>query len=128
MKDSNRGQVGTAMSGASQPYPGTRAFTPTESHRFFGRASEADRLADLWQANRLTVMHGIGRHRKDVPARGGRCLPLLRDARARGFCRRGLSAGTLMFPVAALPQHNPFTLAVLRSWAPSQADHTAWSA
>jgi tetratricopeptide (TPR) repeat protein len=119
VKDSNRGQVGTAMSGASQPYPGTRAFTATESHRFFGRTSEAARLADLWQANRLTVLHGIAGIGK-TSLLGAGVMPLLRDARAQ-ILPPGPLCGDCDVPVAALPRHNPFTLAVLRSWAPNQA-------
>jgi tetratricopeptide (TPR) repeat protein len=118
VKDSNRGQVGAAMTGASQPYPGPRAFTQAESYRFFGRASEAERLAGLWQTNRLTIMHGTAGSGKTSLLAAG-VLPLLRDVRARILPPGPLRADADV-PVAALPRHNPFTLAVLRTWAPGQ--------
>jgi len=129
MKQSNFGQVSPEMTGASQPYPGTpypgtpypgtRAFAAAESHRFFGRANEAARLAGLWQTNRLTIVHGIAGSGKSSLLQAG-VLPLLRDARAE-VLPLGPLARDSGFPVAALPQHNPFTMAVLRTWSPGQA-------
>lgn len=118
MKDSNRGQVGAAMTQDGQPYPGTRAFTSAETHRFFGRKDEAARLTVQWQANRLTIVHGSAGSGKTSLLMAG-VLPLLRDARAE-ILPPGLLSADSGFPAAALPQHNPVTLAVLRTWSRGQ--------
>jgi tetratricopeptide (TPR) repeat protein len=106
------------MTGASQPYPGTRAFSAADSDRFFGRATDAARVANLWQTNRLTIMHGAAGSGK-TSLLGAGILPLLRDVRAQ-ILPPGPLLGNADLPIAALPRHNPFTLAVLRAWAPGQ--------
>ena len=103
---------------ASQPYPGTRAFSAADSDRFFGRATDAARVANLWQTNRLTIMHGAAGSGK-TSLLGAGVLPLLRDVRAQ-ILPPGPLLGNADLPIAALPRHNPFTLAVLRTWAPGQ--------
>jgi tetratricopeptide (TPR) repeat protein len=112
-------RVGTAMTGASRPYPGTRPFERTEGHLFFGRAAAATRLADLWQTNRLTIAHGLAGSGKTSLLRAG-VLPLARERRAN-LILSGPLVDDAAFPVAALPRYNPYTLALLRSWSPGEA-------
>lgn len=118
MKDGNRGQVGTAMNVADRPYPGTQAFQASERHHFFGRGLEAARLADLWRTNRLTIAHGHAGSGKTSLVCAG-VLPLAQERRAEILPPGRLFDGSA-FPVAALPRHNPYTLALLRSWSPGE--------
>lgn len=102
-----------------RPYPGSRPFLRTDSGQFFGRAAEAAALAEMWRANRLTIAWGPTASGKTSLLLAG-LLPLVESARAEVLPPGRISCGST-FPVAALPEHNPFTLALLRSWAPGVA-------
>ncbi len=104
----------------ANPYPGSRAFTQADKKFFFGRDADAAALFDLWMTRRLTVVSG--------PAGSGKTSLLQAAVRPRllesALPRRSvhlpvgdLSHGTA-FPIPALAEHNPFTLALLRAWAP----------
>jgi tetratricopeptide (TPR) repeat protein len=108
-----------AVSSGDGPYPGTRAFRPAESHLFFGRRVEANRLADLWRTNRLTIAHGLAGSGKTSLLTAG-VLPLTQDRRSEIIPPAQLFDDSA-FPIAALPRHNPYTLALLRSWSPGEA-------
>jgi len=112
-------RVGTAISGGDGPYPGTRPFRRAESHLFFGRGAEAGRLADLWRTNRLTIAHGLAGSGKTSLLLAG-VLPLTQDRRSE-IIPPGQLFDTSASPTAALPRHNPYTLALLRSWSPGEA-------
>jgi tetratricopeptide (TPR) repeat protein len=101
-----------------RPYPGTRPFRSAESGRFFGRRAEAAELAELWRANRLVIAAGRAGTGKTSLLRAG-ILPLVKGGRADVLPPGMLSNGST-FPDAALPEHNPYTLALLRSWSPGE--------
>jgi len=101
-----------------RPYPGTRPFRGAEGNRFFGRGAEAAGLAELWRANRLVVAAGRAGSGKTSLLHAG-LLPLVKGGRADVLPPGMLSYGST-FPVAALPEHNPYTLALLRSWSPGE--------
>lgn len=105
---------------ADKPYPGSRAFTQADKEFFFGRDADVAVIVDLWRTNRLTVVSGApGCGKTSLLDAGVR--PLLREKtaqyRPRIFSPGNLSRG-MTFPFPALTEHNPFTLALLRSWAP----------
>jgi tetratricopeptide (TPR) repeat protein len=105
---------------ADNPYPGSRAFTQADREFFFGRDADIAVIVDLWMTNRLTVVSGAPGCGKTSLLRAG-VRPLLREKtsqhRPRTFPAGNLSGG-MTFPFPALTEHNPFTLALLRSWAP----------
>jgi tetratricopeptide (TPR) repeat protein len=101
------------------PYPGTRPFQRADSHRFFGRAAEAADLAELWRINRLTVVHGPSGIGKTSLLDAG-IVPLV-AGRSADVLPIGRASFGATDPSAALPRHNPYTLAVLRSWSSGEA-------
>jgi len=98
------------------PYPGARAFRPSDQAHFFGRDSDTAAIVDHWMTNRLTVVTG--------PVASGKTSLLIAGVYPRMPVKRSLllPPGTvrhgLAFPFAALPEHNPYTLGLLRSWSP----------
>lgn len=102
-------------------YLGPRPFGPGQADidRFFGRADAANVLAGWWRDNRLTFAVGHAGRGKTSLLNAG-VLPLLADERLAVLPVGRLSHG-VTFPIAALPSHNPYTLALLRSWAPGES-------
>ncbi|MEO3890502.1 hypothetical protein [Nonomuraea sp. B5E05] len=100
-----------------QPYVGVRPFYADESEQYFGRSAAADEIADRWLQHPLTVLSG-------PPGCGKTSLlhaklvthPALRAA---DVLPMGRPAGPPPPALAALPEHNPYTLAVLCSWSPA---------
>lgn len=105
----------TTMGG---PYPGPRPFSQAERHRFFGRGPDTSALADRWRSNRLTVGVGQAGNGKTSLLHAG-VLPLVADGGSDVLPPGRVSYGSA-FPSAALPEHNPYTLALLRSWSPGE--------
>ena len=105
---------------ADNPYPGSRAFTQAEREFFFGRDADIVTVVDRWVTNRLTVVSGAAGCGKTSLLQAG-VRPRLREEtsqrRPRIFPSGTLSRG-MTFPLPALTEHNPFTLALLGSWAP----------
>jgi tetratricopeptide (TPR) repeat protein len=105
---------------ADNPYPGSRAFTQADRELFFGRDTDVAAIVDHWMTSRLTVVSGPAGCGKTSLLQAG-VRPLLREKTAQHrplvFPSGDLSTG-MMFPSPALTEHNPFTLALLRSWAP----------
>jgi tetratricopeptide (TPR) repeat protein len=102
-------------SGMDGPYPGPRPFGRADRAVFFGRADDADLLAEWWRTNKLTYMVGPAGRGKTSLLQAG-ILPLLLNRKLDVLPVGCLFSG-VNFPVAALPPHNPFTLALLRSWS-----------
>jgi tetratricopeptide (TPR) repeat protein len=75
-------------------------------------------LAKLWQINRLTYLVGPAGRGKTSLLHAG-ILPSLAHGTLNVLPVGRLSYGA-NFPSAALPPHNPYTLALLRSWSPGE--------
>jgi tetratricopeptide (TPR) repeat protein len=101
---------------ADNPYPGSRAFRQEDQDRFHGRAREGAAIIDLWTANRLTIVSGAPGCGKTSLLSAG-VYPLMPGKRSAILPLGSLSCG-VWYPFAALPEHNPLTLALLRSWSP----------
>jgi tetratricopeptide (TPR) repeat protein len=101
---------------ADNPYPGSRAFNQADQTFFFGRKADTSAVVDLWMANRLTVVSGPVASGKTSLLHAGVC-PAMPVKRSRILPVGNLSHD-MTFPFPALPDHNPFTLALLRSWSP----------
>ena len=103
---------------ANRPYPGARPFMEPDRDRFFGRARDAAIVAEWWRNNRLTFMVGHAGCGKTSLLHGG-VLPVLAGKRPVVLPVGRFSHG-VTFPSAALPPHNPYTLALLSSWSPGE--------
>ncbi|WP_433252917.1 hypothetical protein [Actinomadura nitritigenes] len=91
-----------------------RAFDEPDRDVFRGRTAETEEVLGMWTENRLTVLHGGGGVGKTSLLRAG-VVPRLRD-RDQHVLPVAHIAYRPSFPVAALPEHNHFRLAVLGSW------------
>jgi len=98
------------------PYPGSRAFQQADQARFYGRDADKARIIDLWMTNRLTIVTGPVASGKTSVLQAG-VYPLM-PAKRSSILPLGTPVHGLAFPFAALPDHNPFTLGLLRSWSP----------
>jgi tetratricopeptide (TPR) repeat protein len=110
-------RTGVTSSVVDRPYPGTRPFQQNDHDRFFGRAACAANLVELWRSNRLTIAFGPVASGKTSLLNAG-VFPLISDTRTELFPVGRVSYDST-FPAAALPEHNPYTLSLLRSWSPS---------
>ena len=102
-----------------EPYVGLRSYTKDDQERFFGRDAKAYEISVMWQAHRLTMLHGPSGVGKTSVLEAG-VLPELADKRVDVLPIGRLSHGSA-FPMAALPERNPFTVALLSSWAPGES-------
>jgi tetratricopeptide (TPR) repeat protein len=117
--------VDPAFPGGRAAFPGARPFTSADSGRFFGRTAEAARLAQEWLRNRLTFLAGPAGIGKTSLLTAG-VLPLVNSKEVALLPVGRLCGGTEYpidaYPVAALPrEHNPYALALLRSWSGGKA-------
>ena len=103
----------------TRPYPGACPFQRADGDLFFGRPHETSALADLWQTNKLTIAYGPAASGKSSLLQAG-ILPSIPDKRFDVLPPGRVSYGAT-FPFAGLPEHNPYTLALLRSWAPGES-------
>jgi tetratricopeptide (TPR) repeat protein len=106
------------INSVDRPYPGTRPFLRADVDHYFGRRADAARLAELWQANRLTVIFGQTESGKTSLLHAG-VLPLVQDGWATVLTPGRISYGA-RYPAAALPEHNPYVLSLLSSWSPGE--------
>ena len=97
-------------------YPGDRPFERADSGRFFGRAAEAALVGELWLNHPLTFLSGLAGVGKTSLLAAG-VMPLVNDNRSLLLPIGGFS-GDSGYPIAGLRRHNPYTLALLRSWSP----------
>jgi tetratricopeptide (TPR) repeat protein len=100
------------------PYVGNRPFLTTDAYRFHGRSSEAREVAARWRDNQITFLSGPSGVGKTSLIQAG-VIPLLASVGADLLPVGRLYHGTA-FPVAALPEHNPYTLALLTTWSPGE--------
>ena len=101
--------------GNEGPYPGRLPFRQADRDKFFGRADDARLLVEWWRTNRLTyAVAPAGRGKTSLLNAG--VLPLLTGEKLKVLPVGRLSFG-ITFPLAALPAHNPYALALLRSWS-----------
>jgi hypothetical protein len=109
----------SATDGPAPPYVGARPFKTDDREIFFGRIREAVEVADLWRRHRLTLLHGGAGVGKTSLLQAG-VIPLLSDD-AVDVLPLGHIAHRMTFPMAALPEQNLFTFALLSSWYPSES-------
>jgi tetratricopeptide (TPR) repeat protein len=103
---------------ADRPYPGPEPFQTVDRDRFYERTAESALLAEWWQHNNVTYVVGpAGRGKTSLLLAG--VLPLLADENVTALPVGRLSYEAT-FPSAALPGQNPYTLALLCSWAPDE--------
>lgn len=100
--------------GSPGPHAGGRALDESDRDVFHGRTKETHEVLRNWEENRLTVLHGGAGVGKTSLLRAG-VVPRLRDQDANVLPVAHV-AYRPSFPVAALPEHNHFRLAVLGSW------------
>jgi tetratricopeptide (TPR) repeat protein len=101
------------------PYVGLRAFRSDEHGLFYGRARESLEIARLWRAKKLTVLYGASGVGKTSLLQAG-VINALDPSRSEvwpvGRVRTGLP-----YPAASSRSGNPYTFALLSSWAPGAA-------
>ncbi|MFI0447062.1 tetratricopeptide repeat protein [Actinomadura sp. 6N118] len=110
--------VGRPPDAWSGPYVGRRPFTEADRKFFFGREDEARAVAHAWLTNRLTILSGASGAGKTSLLRAG-VVPALASEPANVLPVGRVSHGST-FPMAAVPEQNPYTLALLASWWPQQ--------
>jgi tetratricopeptide (TPR) repeat protein len=102
-----------------RPYPGARPFQRADCDLFFGRRLDTAVLANLWRRNSLTIASGPTGSGKTSLLQSG-ILPLVQADRSEVLPTGRFSYG-VTFPAAALPEHNPYTVALLGSWSPGES-------
>ncbi|GAA2397627.1 hypothetical protein GCM10010191_00360 [Actinomadura vinacea] len=108
-----------SLAEGSPPYVGTRPFGIGDDRIFFGRDREIEELSALWRDSRLTVLHGgAGVGKTSLVCAG--VVPRLR-AEGAHVLPLGQIWRRNVFPTAAFPEQNPFTLALLSSWYPDES-------
>jgi tetratricopeptide (TPR) repeat protein len=103
-----------ANQAATHPYPGIRPFLQAEQARYFGRSAESVALAGSWRHNQLTYITGPAGRGKTSLLHAG-VLPLL-AGQGLDILPTGLLSCDATFPSAMFPEHNPYTISLLRSW------------
>lgn len=100
-----------------KPFIGSQPFRREDAARFFGRNREIDKLADRWQHNRLTILHGpSGVGMTSLVSAG--VLPRLDSSRFDVLSVGGLSRPPFV-PAAVIPEgSDPHVFALLASWSP----------
>lgn len=111
--------MGADDEGTDAPYPGSRPFLQSEQDRFFGRGAESKALAEFWQDNSVVLLTGPAASGKTSLLNAG-VLPIFARHRERVLPVGNVSSGAT-FPSPVLPEHNPYTLALLQSWSPDEA-------
>jgi tetratricopeptide (TPR) repeat protein len=101
-----------------RPYVGLRPYRSDEHELFFGRAKESLDIARLWRANRLTVLYGTSGVGKTSLLQAG-VIPTLDPDRCLTWPVGRIHPGLALTSDAG-PVQNPYTLALLSSWAPDE--------
>ncbi|HTU72386.1 MAG TPA: hypothetical protein VMG38_02605, partial [Trebonia sp.] len=101
------------------PYPGLRPFLDTDKDRFFGRHPDSEALLEFWRDNHITLLAGPAASGKTSLLHAG-LSPRLAEKGSYTLPVGRVSYGST-FPTAALPEHNPYALALLQSWMPGES-------
>lgn len=110
---------GATSARPSAPYPGTRPFLDVDHDRFFGREFDSAALLEMWRNDRMTLVAGPAASGKTSLLNAG-LSPLLAGDGAHFLPVGRISYGSA-YPSAALPEHNPYSLALLQSWVPGES-------
>lgn len=102
------------------PFVGSRPFDTADEAIFHGRADETAALSKLWREHRLTVLHGPAGVGKTSLLRAG-VLPRLGKGPPSQVLPVARLAFRADFPLAALPDLNLLTFALLASWFPDES-------
>jgi tetratricopeptide (TPR) repeat protein len=100
------------------PFPGMRPYDTGEDLLFHGRNHESERAAELWRTRRVTILHGPSGIGKTSLLQAG-VVPRLGTAGYK-IAPIGRVSHTPVSPSVAAPSRNPFTYALLRSWADTE--------
>jgi len=113
--------------GGDPVYRGPRPFGRTDDARFGGRTAEATQLGEAWLGNQLTYLYGPAGVGKTslliagvLPTLRRRAISVLPVGSLSGQPAEpagGFTLGGHRSPVASLPDHNPYSFALLRSWS-----------
>jgi tetratricopeptide (TPR) repeat protein len=112
-------RVSEASPKPGAPYPGLRPFLDTDKDRFFGRDFDSEALLEFWRDNHVTLLAGPAASGKTSLLHAG-LSPRLAEKGSYALPVGRISYGST-FPTAALPEHNPYTLALLQSWMPGES-------
>jgi len=112
-------RVGGTAKKPGTPYPGLRPFSRIDQDHFFGRGTESKALVEFWQDNQVVLVTGPVACGKTSLLHAG-VMPILAQGGTKVLPPGSVSCGAA-FPTAALPKHNRYTLALLRSWSPGEA-------
>lgn len=99
-----------------EPYVGPRAFQPEDATVFSCRIAESAALGRLWETHRVTVLSGGSGSGKTSLLNAG-VYPHLTSAHADVLAIGKVGVAPEV-PQPVLPEHNPYTLGLLSSWAP----------
>jgi tetratricopeptide (TPR) repeat protein len=102
-----------------RPYVGLRPFRPTDSQWFAGRGQEIELTLRRWRDDPVSILCGTSGVGKTSLVQAG-LLPHLGLEQA-DVLPPGRLALLSAFPIAALPEHNPYTLALLSAWSPADS-------
>lgn len=100
------------------PYVGRRAFLASDQDIFFGRLEESAAVRDLWCGRQLAVLHGLAGCGKTSLLQAGAAPLVASDGEVLPLGRPLVVSS---FPDSLLAAHNPYSLAVLSSWAPAES-------
>lgn len=97
-----------------QPYVGERPFRTDETGQFFGRFEAAAELSERWARHRVVVLTG--------PSGVGK-TSLINAGVVSGVVPVGSPLSAPPLPLGAIPEHNPYALALLSRWSPATPPH-----
>lgn len=100
------------------PYVGLRHYDAEDAGKFFGRTRESRKLTSLLLASQLVVLYGPAGVGKTSLLRAGVLAGLGRDTAQVLPVGRPLRISA--FRTALVPDFNPFSFALLSSWAPDK--------
>ena len=105
-----------------RPFVGLRHYDVDEADLFFGRDAETQVLTTLVLGHRLVVLYGRSGSGKTSLLHAGVIAGLGPDDAS--VLAVGRPVHSSAYPTASTPAYNPFTFALLSSWAPHLPPHT----